>query len=173
METYSFVQFGGPRREVHVALYTNVTNGGEVRRRIVEAGTAGGVKFGYIDARLITSRVHLQTAIYQAMLAEAQDGLRTRTVHSEVIWALNPTNNITEGLRRYGVSAETSAVIVVSMDGAGEGQLGAGIAGTLTPLDALHGLTDWATVCKYHKLEASPNVEAIVVGTVAAKSVMT
>ena len=82
------------------------------------------------------------------MLAESQNGLRTRTVHSEVIWALNPTNNITEALRRYGISDKTTAVIVVSMDGASETEMAAGIAGTLTSLDALTHITDWPTVSK-------------------------
>ncbi|KAG6813178.1 hypothetical protein H0H92_013298 [Tricholoma furcatifolium] len=157
METFSFVQFTGSRAVVHAALYTNVSNGGEVRKRIIDAATAEGeegeaardaVNFAYIDARLITSRLHLQTAIYQAMLAESQDALRTRTVHSEVIWALNPTNNITEALRRYGISDQTNAVIVVSMDGAPEEKMGAGIAGTPSPFSELEKVTDWASVRK-------------------------
>src|SRR5437879_3609846 len=42
----------------------------------------------------ITSPLHLQTAIYQALLSESQGSLRTKTIHSEIIWALNPTNNV-------------------------------------------------------------------------------
>ncbi|KAG6915045.1 hypothetical protein DXG01_013775 [Tephrocybe rancida] len=157
MEAYPFPQFSGSRSQVHAALYTNVTNAAAVRKRIIDAATASGpegeaardaVNFAYIDARLITSRLHLQTAIYQAMLAESQDSLRTRTVHSEIIWALNPTNNITEALRRYGISDKTTVVIVVSMDGASEDKLGAGIIGTLSPMDELERLTDWTAVRK-------------------------
>ncbi|KAG6884802.1 hypothetical protein C0993_008166 [Termitomyces sp. T159_Od127] len=74
------------------------------------------------------------------MLAESQGALRTRSVQSEVIWALNPTNNISEGLRRYGVSGETTAVLVV-----GIGAPATGIAGTLVGLDELAEVTDWAT----------------------------
>lgn len=48
MERYSFGQFEG---EVHVGLYKNVTNAGEIRRRIGE-GT-GGRRIGYIDASLV------------------------------------------------------------------------------------------------------------------------
>jgi Kinase binding protein CGI-121 len=42
----------------------------------------------------VTSVLHIQTAITQALLAAAQNTLRTKTVHSEVIWALNPSNNV-------------------------------------------------------------------------------
>ncbi|KAG6865382.1 hypothetical protein C0991_003085 [Blastosporella zonata] len=152
MEAYSFT---GSRSVVHVALYTHVTNAAEVRKRIIAAANVAGaegdalrdaVNFAYIDARLITSRLHLQTAIYQALLAESEGALRTRTVHSEVIWALNPSNNITEALRRYGISDTTTSVIVVSMDGALEAKMGAGIAGTQSPLEDIE--TDWEAVRK-------------------------
>lgn len=42
----------------------------------------------------VASRLHLQTAIHQSMLADAQNSLKTKTVHSEIIWSLNPTNNV-------------------------------------------------------------------------------
>lgn len=43
----------------------------------------------------ICSLLHLQTAVYQAVLAQVQGSIRTKTVHSEILWALNPTNNVT------------------------------------------------------------------------------
>ncbi|KAG5645762.1 hypothetical protein DXG03_005299 [Asterophora parasitica] len=207
METISFPHFSPDRSTVHAALYTNVTNGAALRKRIIDAAVIEGedgererdaVNFAFIDARLITSRLHLQTAIYQAILAEAQGALRTRTVHSEVIWALNPTNNITEALRRYGVSEKTTAVIVVRIDGPEEGveeKIAAAVAGTLTPFTELDTVTDWAAVKKasaafndarratyatppqYNKLNNDPDaskarIDNIVVSMVAMKSVM-
>ncbi|KAF5388147.1 hypothetical protein D9615_000010 [Tricholomella constricta] len=187
METFTFPQFSTDRSVVHTALYTNISNAAALRKRIIEAAVAEGeagererdaVNFAFIDARLITSRLHLQTAIYQAILAESQKSLRTRTVHSEVIWALNPTNNITEALRRYGVSETTTSVIVVSIDGATtdmESKMGATVAGTLTGFSKLEDVTDWAAVAKYHKLNKlsdASEVDKIVVSTVAMKSVM-
>ena len=68
----------------------------------------------------ITSVLHIQTAIAQALLAATQNTLRTKTVHSEIIWALNPSNNVSylgksyvltsdysshRSLRRYGAMA--------------------------------------------------------------------
>ena len=42
----------------------------------------------------VTSILHLQTAVYYALLAQRQGCLRTKTVHSEILWALNPSNNV-------------------------------------------------------------------------------
>ena len=121
METYTHSQFPPHISLAHVALYTFVTNAPSLRARIINAAITQGdegnrerdaVNFAFIDARLvsrsvldldfaiiqysnkITSRLHLQTAIYQAILAESQGTLRTKTVHSEVLWALNPSNNV-------------------------------------------------------------------------------
>ncbi|GLB33373.1 putative CGI121 TPRKB family protein [Lyophyllum shimeji] len=189
METFTFPQFSRERSTVHAALFTNVSNAGALRKRIIDAagmeGEAGererdAVNFAFIDARLITSRLHLQTAIYHAILAESQNSLRTRTVHSEVLWMLNPTNNITEALRRYGVSDKTASVIVVSMDGATSDKMAAAVTGALSPFGALDTVTDWAAVKKYHKLNGEAGIEKggrtavdrVVVSIVAMKNVM-
>ncbi|KAK7021208.1 kinase binding protein CGI-121-domain-containing protein [Favolaschia claudopus] len=66
------------------------------------------VNFAFIEARLITSVNHLRTAIYHAVLAESQNNLRTKTVHSEIIWALNPSNNIAAAMRRPGYGCPPS-----------------------------------------------------------------
>lgn len=122
METYRYSQFPPHLSVVHLALYKNITNSGQIRTRIIHAATAEGdqgdqeraaVNFAFIDARLvslclifwrsspfpefhskITSQMHLLTAIYQAILSASQGSIRTKTVHSEILWALNPTNNV-------------------------------------------------------------------------------
>jgi EKC/KEOPS complex subunit CGI121/TPRKB len=100
MESFAYPHFSS---RAHVALFNCVTNAAELRARIVRASTLEGdegdaereaVNFAFIDARLITSVLHIQTAITQALLAAAQNTLRTKTVHSEIIWALNPSNNV-------------------------------------------------------------------------------
>ncbi|THH16927.1 hypothetical protein EW146_g3798 [Bondarzewia mesenterica] len=187
METYTYPHFPANASVVHVALFTSVTNGKDLRARIVKASTLDGptgdaervaVNFAFIDARLvsevpssansvpdrlvsgprsqITSRLHLQTAIYQAILAEVQSSLRTKTVHSEMLWALNPSNNITEAIRRYGVSDTSTALLVVRVASPDlqdvEGKMRAIVEGNIRPLSELDTLTDWPVIKKYHKL---------------------
>lgn len=87
----------------YYALYTPINNAAPIRQRIVAAATAIGpegdrereeMNFAFIDASLITSLLHLQTGIHQAILTDSQGALRTKTVHSEILWSLNPTNNV-------------------------------------------------------------------------------
>lgn len=118
METISYYNF---QARVHIAFFMSVQNGKEIRERIIKASTTYGeigdaekaaVNFAFVDAKLvfffclvigpftmlrftkIASRRHLLTATYQSMLAESQQALKTKTVHSEIIWSLNSTNNV-------------------------------------------------------------------------------
>lgn len=118
METITYNNF---QANVHVALFTSVANSKDIRERIIKASTAEGaqgdaereaVNFAFVNANLvyflsfgfqltgaltlvkIASQRHLLTATYQSMLAESQHALKTKTVHSEIIWSLNSTNNV-------------------------------------------------------------------------------
>ncbi|KAF9468757.1 CGI-121-domain-containing protein [Collybia nuda] len=194
MEIFYFPHFQTSSSLAHIALYTKVTNAATLRKRIINAATAQGplgdgereaVNFSFINARLITSRLHLQTAINQAILAQSQNSLRTRTVHSEILWALNSTNNISEAIRRYGISEASTDLIVVRISGpeasttAIRESISRVVIGVETTLTMLSQLTDWASVRKYHKLDTEPMIfndtevaNNIVVSTVAMKSVI-
>ncbi|KDR74363.1 hypothetical protein GALMADRAFT_250235 [Galerina marginata CBS 339.88] len=200
MESLLFPHFS-EHSQVYIALFRNVSNAAALKSRIVAAATAEGefgkkereaVNFAFIDARLITSKIHLETAIYQAILAESQNGLRTRTVHSEVLYNLNPTHNITEAIRRYGVSETNTDVFVIRIDSPDldastvQEKMKEVISGNIVPISELADITDWASIKKYYKLnnevaikEAASNpsrereiVDNIVVSSVAMKSVM-
>ena len=120
MESFHYDHLPPALSTVYVALFTNVANASQLRARLVKAASMDGaegdiereaVNFAFIDARLvrsihtsprrinlslpeITSRLHLLTAVYHAILAQVQGALRTKTVHSEILWALNPSNNV-------------------------------------------------------------------------------
>ncbi|KAF8632428.1 hypothetical protein AX17_004869 [Amanita inopinata Kibby_2008] len=195
METAHFPFFPSSSSHVHIALFTSLTPTSltTLRQRIINASQTPSeresVNFAFLNPRLITSRLHLQTAIYQAILAQTQGSLRTKTVHSEILWNLNPTNNITEAIRRYGVSDDLTSLLVVHICGPdltqaeAQAKMSQVVPGTIVPLNALETITDWTTVKRYHKLnnengiknvdveEERAIVDNIVTSTVAIKSV--
>ncbi|TCD69193.1 hypothetical protein EIP91_008489 [Steccherinum ochraceum] len=196
METFAYPQFPSDVSSVHIGLFKNVTNAAQLKQRLISAATMPGpegeqeraaVNFAFIDARLICSLVHLQTAIYQAILAHAQGALRTRTVHSEVLWALSPSTNITDAIRRYGVSDTTESLILVRIGAQGgtsvETQMASIVKGDLSSLESLPDIADWTLIRKYHKITAPDSKKsvtdadleksrALVVSLVAAKGVL-
>ncbi|TFK45467.1 CGI-121-domain-containing protein [Heliocybe sulcata] len=201
MEVVSYPHLPAELSRAYIALYTSVTNAGALRKRIINAASMQGregedereaVNYAFVDPRLITSPLHVKTAVLQAVMAQAQGALRTKTVHSEVLWALNPSNNISEAIRRYGVSEACTALLVVRVDGSAlepadvERKMGAAVQGQLVPLTQLGRLTDWVAVKKCHKLNNElalkvcgqdgererAVIDNIVVSSVAMKSVM-
>ncbi|KIJ61027.1 hypothetical protein HYDPIDRAFT_160095 [Hydnomerulius pinastri MD-312] len=197
LETYYYPQF--EQSVVYAANFKAVTNAATVRSRIVKAASMEGpegeaereaVNFAFIDAKLITSPLHLQTAIYQALLTDSQGQLRTKTIHSEILWALNPTNNITEAIRRYGVSDTSTDLIVVHVTVSDTPnilqRMRDVVEGELDSLASVSQITDWSSVKKHYKLNNEPAVKQaagdaareriivdnIVVSSVAMKSVM-
>lgn len=117
LEVYRCPEFIYP--VIYAAKFKHVKNAGAIRERIVKAATMEGpegdkerdaVNFAFINAKLvssppssnpysstspqITSTLHLQTAAVQALFAQSGESMRTKTLHSEIIWNLNPTNNV-------------------------------------------------------------------------------
>ncbi|KAF8351741.1 CGI-121-domain-containing protein [Amanita rubescens] len=218
METLHFPSFPPSSSRAHIALFSSLSplTLSNLRQQIIDASLLPpsdspdctpaaeaqreAVNFAFLNPHLITSKLHLQTAIYQAILAETGKALRTKTVHSEILWALNPTNNISEAIRRYGLpsnsssnsnSSDSTALLVVRVCGSelsvaeAQEKMARVVQGTLVPLDTLGSLTDWATIKKYHKLNNESwtknisdvgerqAVDNIVISTVAMKSVAT
>ncbi|CAD6886893.1 unnamed protein product [Tilletia controversa] len=78
------------------------------------------LNYAFIDARLITSERHLRTGLHQALLAvsrgagsEVEGGMKTKTAHSEVLFALHPSGNIGESIRKFGISATTTSLLLL------------------------------------------------------------
>jgi len=125
----------------------------------------------------ITSILHLQTAVYYALLAQSQGCLRTKTVHSEILWALNPSNNvcvsaptkptyfsvlhlqISEAIRRYGVSDSTSSLFVVEIGvlPSHHDKAKAIVNGTVSPFSQLAEITDWTSIKKVRYTRTLPH----------------
>lgn len=91
---------------VRLGLFVNVVNASEVRQKIVEAALGDSderrraVDFAILDGRLVVSTGHLFAAVHAALVAASQGKLRTRTVHSEILYTLAPTKNVQSPRKR-------------------------------------------------------------------------
>lgn len=64
METYAYPAFPPQYSNIHIALFKNVTNAPQIRRRLIEASQMAGpegdkareeVDFGFVEANLVRS----------------------------------------------------------------------------------------------------------------------
>ncbi|KAH7403262.1 kinase binding protein CGI-121-domain-containing protein [Cadophora sp. MPI-SDFR-AT-0126] len=100
-----------PNYDLHIALYRNVTNAAFLHQQLL----AGNTDFEYalIDASVILSKVHILAAAYRAVNDLLENRLRSRNVHSEIVFSLSPNNNIAESFRRFGLTPTTTTNLLI------------------------------------------------------------
>ncbi|ORY20579.1 kinase binding protein CGI-121-domain-containing protein [Naematelia encephala] len=152
METYTLSAFPSTYSTIHIALFRNVTNAPEIRKRLIRASTLEGdlgdraraeVDFGFIEASLVapssstststsypsspstptTSSSNTQNPSNSPLTPTptpptiptptVQPQTRSHNLHSEVLLSLSPNNNITDSIRRHGISDSTSFLAVI------------------------------------------------------------
>ncbi|WFD02619.1 hypothetical protein MOBT1_001300 [Malassezia obtusa] len=117
---------GRAHERVYMAQFANVRNGAALKDALIAASKTPEnsderrrMDYAFVDARLILSRQQLLTAVIEALVAserirgDAPVGFKTPSIHSEILWTLNPNNNIADALRRFGVAKDTSTLLLV------------------------------------------------------------
>ncbi|KAJ5174896.1 EKC/KEOPS complex subunit [Penicillium canariense] len=152
---------------VHVALYRNVQNSAFLRQQLL----AGNSEFEYalIDASMVLSRAHALAAVFRAVNDYMNNRLKSRNVHSEIVFSFNPTNNIAESFRKFGIADSTKDLLVVKVSVTPEithdsvaAHLESSIEGTSVPFDdlTLSEISDITKIKKLYKLGALPSPAA-------------
>ncbi|MCJ1223807.1 hypothetical protein MMC12_000450 [Toensbergia leucococca] len=147
---------------VHVVIYRHLKNAAFIRQQLL----TGNVAFEYalIDASVITSTTHVLAAVFRAANDMANKRLKSHNVHSEIVFALSPNNNIAESFRRFGIADTTTDVLVIKLSlspdithKSVEEHLRSSIEGTPVEFcdETLAQLVDPAKVRKIYKLNAA------------------
>ncbi|KAJ6079420.1 hypothetical protein N7467_009173 [Penicillium canescens] len=153
-----------PSLPVHVALYRDVQNAAFLKGQLL----AGNAEFEYalIDASMVLSRAHATAAVFRAVNDYMHNRLKSRNVHSEIVFSFNSTNNIAESFRRFGIADSTKDLLVVKVSVSPEithesvaAHLGASVQGTSVPFDdqTLSEVSDVSKIKKVYKLGALPS----------------
>ncbi|OBT53501.1 hypothetical protein VE04_07057 [Pseudogymnoascus sp. 24MN13] len=151
-----------PGHDVHIALFHSVTNAAFLHAQLL----AGNTDFEYalIDASVVVSKVQILAAAFRAINDNIEGRLRTRNVHSEIVFCLSPNNNIAESFRRFGVSPTTTSLIAIKITTPSsppsltpasiQEHLTSAVEGKQAPFsdEELGTVTDWARVRKVYKL---------------------
>lgn len=196
MESYPLMPHS---MNVHVAHFT-IRNAQELRTRLVTASTMPDgiegnlererVRFTFIDAAMISSRLHLLTAVNQALLAESSDTLATHNIHSEVVWMLEPGTNISDSLKNFGLSKATTNLIIVRIapmiDSLAKSMeeeesifeaMQSLVDGETADIELLGGLpnggTNWKALRKIYKLNVdTPALASVVAGSIQERAIL-
>ena len=142
-----------PTRSLALRLYGNVRNAAAVKKAIIEASAddANALKEAtVIDPSLVVSVLHVVAAanIVLSRVAAAADsapceaakpaagaapapgrrGLKTRSVHLELIYCLSASKSISDAMRSFGIGDASTSLLVAQFEGA---------EATLAPIEAI------------------------------------
>ncbi|EEH18737.2 hypothetical protein PABG_01056 [Paracoccidioides brasiliensis Pb03] len=100
-------------RPVHVALYRNLQNASFLREQLLSGNTE--FEYAFIDATMILSTTHILTAVFRALNDYQNNRLKSKNVHSEVVYSLSSNNNIAESFRKFGLIDTTEDLLVIKV----------------------------------------------------------
>ncbi|KAM9846158.1 EKC/KEOPS complex subunit TPRKB [Aulostomus maculatus] len=165
-----------PDHIVTQMLFKAVTNAAELRQSAVE----GKINGALINPTMLVSPFQVLVAANKAVHLQKIGKMKTRSLNSEIIFNLSPTNNISEAFRRFGVSDGDNSVLVVLVHSKDDLQLlsdvSAKVDGRQVPVEDVSSLSDIAKIKKLYKVtlqeEACGTLLDAVVCRMATKDVM-
>ncbi|TGO46214.1 hypothetical protein BCON_0337g00030 [Botryotinia convoluta] len=144
---------------LHIALYRNLTNASFLHQQLLTGNT--DFEYAFIDASVVLSKLHILAAAYRAINDALEERLKSRNIHSEIVFSLSMNNNIAESFRRFGITPTTTSLLVVKVASASSASqisehLSSVIEGEPVPFDdeSLASMVDIARVKKLYKLNA-------------------
>ncbi|KAJ3092842.1 hypothetical protein HK100_006826 [Physocladia obscura] len=134
-----------------------------------------------INPALIVDAFQLQVACARAYLNYAQNAMKTRTLLTEILFSLSPSNTITESLKKFGISESSQTIYVLfpsttwDADEAVVARLQAVVRGKIKPIERFVDGADLALVKKVYKLgdfkdTSHKKLVDLIVGSIAAKN---
>lgn len=77
---------------LQVCLFTEVGNALFLRQQLLEGNA--DFEYAFLDASILLSRDQVLAASFRAINDMMQGRLKSRNVHSEVVFSLSPNNNV-------------------------------------------------------------------------------
>ncbi|GAB0137383.1 hypothetical protein EsDP_00005651 [Epichloe bromicola] len=161
-----------PSYTVYLSLYRNVENAAFLHQQLLDRNA--DFEYAFIDASVVVSRRQLLSAVFKAVTSAAAGALKTPNVHSEIILSLNPSNNIADSYRRFGISPSTKDLLVVKVSNSSDPSVplpresvqahltthvkGDAVEATVANIAAV---TDTSKIRKYYKLNGLGWLDAI------------
>lgn len=81
-----------PNNPLTIGLFTDLQNAPQLRQQLL-SGNAD-FEYAFVDASSVFSTKHVLAACFRAVNDSINNRLRCRNVHAEIVFALNPNNNV-------------------------------------------------------------------------------
>ncbi|KAM4569801.1 EKC/KEOPS complex subunit TPRKB [Odontesthes bonariensis] len=163
-----------PDYRVTQMLFKEVKNAAELRQNAVE----GKIDAALINPTMLVDPFQVLVAANKALHLQIIGKMKTRSLNSEILYNLSPTNKISEAFKRFGVSESDDSVLMVVVHNKDEPQLlsdlTAKVDGRQVPVDEICSLSDAEKIKKMYKITPQEEKHLLdaVVCRMATKDVM-
>ncbi|XP_013408871.1 EKC/KEOPS complex subunit Tprkb [Lingula anatina] len=156
----SYENFLGSNLTLSIVLYKDVRNLSEVRKLVIE----GKFEAALIKPSVVVDPFQVLVAVNKAVHLHSNNKKYTRTLHSEILYSLAPSKNISDSYKKFGVTDQETSVLIVSLaeESTKPQDFLSVIQGQQVALESLPEFTDLDTVKKVYKI---PDIE-LSIGTV-------
>ncbi|KAK5709799.1 hypothetical protein LTR17_019469 [Elasticomyces elasticus] len=171
METILLPHLG--QYPLQIGLFLDVQNAHFLRQQLLDGNTE--FEYAFLDASVLLSREHVLAACFRAINDMLQGRMKSKNVHSEIVFSLSPNNNISECFRRFGVGESTKDLVAIKIKSDAsriQQHLQQHIQGQIVPFtdETLASLRDEARLRKAYKVDSASNeAEAFIIGSMALK----
>lgn len=90
METISLPHL--PQHPLRLGVFQNVKNASFLRKQLLEGNS--DFEYAFLDAAAILSKDHVLAACFRAINDMMNQRMKSRNVHSEIVFSLSPNNNV-------------------------------------------------------------------------------
>ncbi|XP_028668090.1 EKC/KEOPS complex subunit TPRKB [Erpetoichthys calabaricus] len=146
-----------PNCSVTLLLFKEVQNAAELRKKAME----GLINGALIKSTMIVDAFQVMVATNKAVHLQKLGKMKTRTLYSEIIFNLSPTNNISEAFKKIGISDGDSSVLIVLINekNTNVDRITSQVDGIQIHIDNLQTMADTTTIRKLFKI--TPQEEKI------------
>lgn len=104
-----------PEKVIFISFFSDLES--DVIRNVKEELIAGNSDFDFcfLNTDHIVSMEHLNYSIHQSIVNFKFGAEKAKTLNTEIILNLSPTNNITDSLKRFGVSGDCPNLIAIKV----------------------------------------------------------
>ncbi|KAL9010947.1 MAG: hypothetical protein Q9173_004169 [Seirophora scorigena] len=99
--------------QVYIFPYEEVKNATFLQQQLLQGNSA--FEYAFIDASIIISSNHLLAAVFRAAKDWLDGRMKSKNVHSEIVFCLSMNNNIAESFRRFGISPATTSLYAIKV----------------------------------------------------------
>jgi EKC/KEOPS complex subunit CGI121/TPRKB len=99
-------------KDLHLFQFNNIQNQKELLD-LVKASDSPFPNCTILDRSRIISQFQLQMACTKAFLNLSQNRMKSRSIYTEILLCLSPSNSISDAFKNFGLSANTKDIFVL------------------------------------------------------------